>query len=203
MSDRFQADGFDDQPLEVPQLSNFAKPSPPFPAWLAARFLRPDEKITWVRGPRFNPSWELYVTHPVLLLTALALGALCVLAAWRVVGAWSEMPVWPFVAAGGGAFAAIVILGLASGYFTRLVATNQRLVIVQGREMCRSWTLDDLPPSMIRRRMRGDGQRDRTIDLDAVKTMLGGASDGFADAKSILAFGKQLGQIKAREDGRL
>ena len=98
MSDRFQADGFDDLPLEVPQLSNFAEPSPPFPAWLAARFLRPDEKITWVRGPRFNPSWELYVTHPVLLLAALALGALCVLAAWRVVGAWSEMPVWPFVA---------------------------------------------------------------------------------------------------------
>ena len=112
------------------------------------------------------------------------------------------MPAWPFVAAAGGAFAAIVILGLASGYFTRLVATNQRLVIVQGRELCRSWTLDDLPPSMIRRRMTGDGQRDRTIDLDAVKTLLGGASDGFADAKSILAFGKQLGQIKARDDGR-
>ncbi len=155
-----------------------------------------------MRGPRFNPSWELYVTHPALLLAALVLGALCVLTTWRFVRGWSEMPPWPFMAAGSLAFAAIVVLGIASGYFTRLAATNQRLFIVQGRELCRSWTLDDLPPSMIRRRIRDDGQRDRTIDLEAVKTLLGGASDGFADAKSILAFGKQLGQIKLRDDGR-
>jgi hypothetical protein len=202
MSDRFQIDRFDDQPPELPEPSTFVEPSPPFPAWLAVRFLRPDEKITWVRGPRFNPSWELYVTHPALLLAALAVGALGVATAWRIAGSWSEMPPWPFAAAGALAFAAIVVLGVASGYFTRLAATNQRLVIVQGRELCRSWTLDDLPPSMIRRRMRGDGRPDRAIDLDAVKTLLGGASDGFADAKSILAFGKQLGQIKSREDGR-
>jgi hypothetical protein len=202
MSEQFQADGFEDHPLEFGERSFLIEKSPPFPAWLAARFLRPDEKITWVRGPKFNPSWELYLTHPGLLLAALVLGAVCVLATWRIIGVWSEMPPWPFIAAGGAAFAAIVVLGVASGYFTRLAATNQRLVIVQGRELCRSWNLDDLPPSMIRRRIRGDGQRDRTIDLDAVKTLLGGSSDGFADAKSILAFGKQLGQIKLREDGR-
>ena len=203
MSERFQTNGFEDQPLEFVERSVLVEKNPPFPAWLAARFLRPDEKITWVRGPRFNPSWELYVTHPALLLVAWVLGALCVLATWRIVGVWSEMPPWPFITAGALAFAAIVILGIASGYFTRLAATNQRLVIVQGRELCRSWTLDDLPPSMIRRRMRGDGRPDRAIDLDAVKTLLGGSSDGFADAKSILAFGKQLGQIKRRDDGRL
>ncbi len=202
MSDQFQTDRFNDQLPEIPDLSLSAEPSPPFPAWLAARFLRHGEKITWVRGPRFNPSWELYVTHPALLLVVLAAGALGVATAWGIAGALSEMPPWPVAAAFGLDFAAVVVLGLASGYFTRLVATNQRLVIVQGRELCRSWTLDDLPPSMIRRRMRGDGRPDRSIDLDAVKTLLGGASDGFADAKSILAFGKQLGQIKSREDGR-
>jgi hypothetical protein len=200
MSDRYQAEGFDDSLLVFPEPFTFVQPSPPFPAWLAARVLRPDEKVTWVRGPRFNPSWELYVTHPGLLLAALALGALGVATGWRMAGSWSEMPPWPFVAAGGLAFAAIVVLGLACGYFTRLVATNQRLFIVQGRELCRSWALDDLPPSLISRRIRRDGQHDRAIDLDAVKTLLGGASDGFTDAKSILAFGKQLGQIKARED---
>ena len=200
MSDRYQAEGFDDSLLVFPEPFTFVQPISPFPAWLAARVLRPDEKVTWVRGPRFNPSWELYVTHPGMLVAALALGALGVATGWRMAGSWSEMPPWPFVAAGGLAFAAILVLGLACGYFTRLVATNQRLFIVQGRELCRNWALDDLPPSLIRRRIRRDGQHDRAIDLDAVKTLLGGASDGFTDAKSILAFGKQLGQIKARED---
>jgi hypothetical protein len=202
MSDRYQAEGFDDSLLVFPEPFTFVQPSPPFPAWLAARVLGSEEKVAWVCGPRFNPSWELYVTHPGLLLAALVLGALGVATGWRMAGSWSEMPPWPFVSAGALAFAAIVVLGLASGYFTRLAATNQRLFIVQGRELCRSWTLDELPPSLIRRRIKGNGQRDRTIDLGAVKTLLGGSPDGFADAKSILAFGKQIGQIKLRDEGR-
>jgi hypothetical protein len=202
MSEPFQFDELDDRPLALTNPFLLVERSSPFPEWLAARLLRPGEKITWVRGPRFNPSWELYVTHPALLLAALALGALGVVTGWRIGGSWSAMAPWPFITAGALAFAAIVVLGLASGYFTRLAATNQRLFIVQGRELCRSWTLDDLPPSMVRRRMRSDGQREQTVDLEAVKTLLGGASDGFADAKSILAFGKQLGRIKAREDRR-
>ena len=43
-----------------------------------------------------------------------------------------------------------MVLGLCCGYFTRLVATNHRLVILQGYEMCRTWGMDDLPPSLIR-----------------------------------------------------
>jgi hypothetical protein len=38
--------------------------------------------------------------------------------------------------------------------------------------------------------------------LDSLKTMLGGTSDKFAEATSILSLGKRLDQIKAREDGR-
>ena len=58
MSERFRTDRFDDQPLEFVERSVLVEKNPPFPAWLAARFLRPDEKITWVRRPRFTPSWS-------------------------------------------------------------------------------------------------------------------------------------------------
>ena len=92
--------------------------------------------------------------------------------------------------------------GFFNGLFTRLVATNFRLVIMQGYEIARTWQIDQLPRSLTRYRRRSDGGEDRTIDLDAMRSMLGTASDQFADAKTILAFGKELGHIKAREDDR-
>ena len=43
-------------------------------------------------------------------------------------------------------------------------------------------------------------ERSRTVDLDALKKILGGASDKFAEARSIRALGKHLDQIKAQEE---
>jgi hypothetical protein len=106
------------------------------------------------------------------------------------------------LAAGGVVLGSIFVLGIFSGYFTRLVVTNFRLIILQGREVCRSWSMDDLPHSLIRFRLSRGGQPSRTVDLDAMKTLLGSASDKFAESKTILAFGKQVEQIKAREDRR-
>jgi len=40
--------------------------------------------------------------------------------------------------------------GIANGYFTRLVVTNYRLLILQGYEVCRSWSIHHLPRSLIR-----------------------------------------------------
>ncbi|HEY7428574.1 MAG TPA: hypothetical protein VH682_30370, partial [Gemmataceae bacterium] len=162
----------------------------------------PEEKVTWVRGPRFNPSWERYVTHPALFLLAWAIGAVCVGATRLIIGESSEMVGAAFLAAGALILGSIFVLGIFSGYFTRLVVTNFRLVIVQGREVCRSWNINDLPPRLIRYGIPGARGERPSIDLDAVKSMLGGSSDKFTGAKSILSFGKQLDQIKARENGR-
>ena len=76
------------------------------------------------------------------------------------------------------------------------------LFIVQGYEVCRTWGIDDLPRSLLRFSRVGDGGRSRTVDLDALKTMLGGSSDKIVDSKAILGFGKQLDHIKARENNR-
>jgi hypothetical protein len=196
MSDRFQT--------EAPgsQLPDIVGRNAPLPAWLADRLLRPDEEITWVRGPRFNPSWECYATHPTLFLLALAIGAALVGTVWLSVGEWPEMRALSLAAAGALLLGSIFVLGIASGYFTRLIVTNFRLVILQGYEVCRSWSIDELPHRLIHYGMPGGRGERPSIDLEAVKTMLGASSDKFTGAKAILSFGKQLDQIKAREDGR-
>ncbi len=202
MSDRFHTDAFDARPPDLHEHPDVARPLTPLPSWLARRLLREDEQVAWVRGPRFNPSWERYVTHPLLFFAALAVGAFCVAVASLLDEFWPAVMLPTFLFAGALVLASIMVLGLCCGYFTRLVATNHRLVILQGYETCRTWGMDDLPPSLIRHDRSESGERSLTVDFDAVKTMLGGASDQFADAKTILAFGKQLGHIKAREDGR-
>jgi hypothetical protein len=175
---------------------------PWLPVWLARRLLRPGENITWVGGPRLSPPWEEYVTHPALFLLAVALGAVCLGIGRSRAGSWSELPL-PFVlAAGGIVLASVFVLGFFSGYFTRLVVTDLRLLIVQGREICRSWDIEELPTSLVRYRLLAGGERLRAIDLDAMKTLLGSASDKFIESKTILAFGKELERIKARERGR-
>jgi hypothetical protein len=195
MSERFPTDMSD---FRVPDLMDIVRP---LPNWLADRLLRSSEKVTWVRGPRFNPSWEQYITHPALILFVLAPGALCLGFGWLksvdpgalLVGAF-----FYFVAVG---VPTIIVLGIANGYFTRLVVTNLRLVILQGYEICRSWSIGDLPPALLRYGKHGE-KESRTIDLNTVKTMLGGSSDKFTDAKTILDFGKQLDSITLRDKDR-
>src|SRR5262249_19736472 len=99
-------------------------------------------------------------------------------------------------------FGSIFVLGITSGHFTRLVVTDHRLVILQGYEMCRSWNMNELPPSLIRFTMQRSGGGNRAIDLDTLKLMLGADSDKVVDAKTILGFGKHLDHIKARENDR-
>jgi hypothetical protein len=175
--------------------------SQPLPPWLERRLLHPDEYVTWVRGPRANPPWERYITHPALFLAALAVGAF-VGALGRLSGqAWAEIAALA-VLAGGIAVVSIFVLAFSNAYFTRLVVTDRRLVILQGYEICRSWRIDQLPRSLLRYGMPGAGEDSRTIDLDALRTMLGGSSEQFTEAKTILELGKKLDGIKARESGQ-
>ena len=203
MSHDFQAEPFDVQPPDIARDVRRTEPPrdhPPLPPWLARRLLRPGEHVTWVTGPRFNPSWEKYVTHIGLFGAAVALGLALVLIGWIAAGSFGGMSfVYPLLALAL-IIGSVIVLGFFNGLFTRLVATTHRLVIMQGYEIARTWQIDQLPRSLTRYRRRSDGGEERTLDLDAMRSMLGTASDQFADAKTILAFGKELGHIKARED---
>ena len=196
MPNRYEDDDYDTTNVDL------TRQLTPLPSWLADRLLRPGEGVTWVVGPRFNPSWERYVTHPLLFLAALIAGAIVWWTGSLIAGPGVEVAVPLAMAAGCIVLASIFVLGIFSGYFTRLVVTDLRLVIVQGYEVCRSWDLNELPRSLLRYRLGGAGAEMPAVDLDSLKTMLGGASDKFAEAKSILSFGKRLDQIKSREDGR-
>lgn len=195
MSERFPTDMSD---FRVPNVIDIIRP---LPSWLADRLLRSNEKVAWVRGPWFNPSWERYITHPALILFVLVPGAICLGLGWLnqvdpgvlLFGAF-----FYFVALG---VPTIIVLGITNGYFTRLVVTNLRLVILQGYEICRSWRIDDLPPSLLRYGKFGE-EESRAIDLNAVKTMLGGSSEKFTDSKTILNFGKQLDSITQGDKDR-
>lgn len=181
-------------------LADILRPYPSLPAWLSQRLLRGGERVTWVLGPWLCPWWERYVTHPLLVPAALAL-AVVFLAAGFLGGDPTSLSPAPFVGAAMLGFGSIIVLALFSGYFTRLVVTDRRLFILQGYELCRQWSIDSLPPSLVRFSRRGD-PASRVIDLSAVQTMLGGPSDQVIDAKSILAFGKQLDRIQARDKDR-
>ena len=204
MSDHFQtepSDAFPTESLDAPSPIDIRLRSR-LPAWLTRRWLRAGEEITWVRGPRFNPRWERYVTHPVLVFYALGFGTALVLVGWLSAGSRPEVLVLLALAAAAVVLASLFVVGIFAGYFTRLVVTNFRIVIIQGYEVCRSWNIADLPPSLIRYRMRGRVRESRTVDLDALQAMLGDPSDQFMAPKKILAFGKHLDGIKARENGR-
>jgi hypothetical protein len=191
MDDRAQPGRF---PFQTPDVS---LRHPPLPLWLARRVLYRDERIVWVYGPRQSPRWESAVTHPLLVFGALGLGAVCVLVAVALDQIWQGgmMAAALFLAA-------VFVLGIFSGHFTRLVVTNHRIVILQGREVCRGWRIDQLPHRLIRYVPRPGEMASRTIDLDALQIMLGGASDKVADSKTILSFGKHLDHIKAEENRR-
>lgn len=172
----------------------------PLPGWLADRLLRPDEKVTWVRGPRSNPL-ERYITHPGLFFLVVVFGAMCLGLGWLNGAEPSTLFLSGFFYFVAFCVPTIVVLGIANGHFTRLVVTDLRLVILQGYEICRSWSIDHLPPSLLHYGRQGE-QEHWTIDLDAVKSMLGGSSDKFTDAKTILNFGKQLDRITIRDKDR-
>jgi len=173
----------------------------PLPGWLADRLLKPDEKVMWVRGPWLNPFWERYVTHPLLFLLSLAIGAGSIALGWLGSGGSAQVVVPLAFLAALLVIASIIVLGIANGYFTRLVVTSSRLVILQGYETVRSWSIDDLPRSMLRYGPRGENENP-CIDLDAVKTLLGRSSDQFTSSKTILSFGKQLERIQKRDRDR-
>ncbi len=181
----------------VPELPkpHLVEPSQMLPGWLADRLLQPDENVEWVRGPRFTPSWERYLTHPGLFFAAAGLGASGVGAAVSLAKGQNEIIASTFVFAGAIVLFSIFVLAISCGYFTRLVATNARLLIVQGYELCRNWDMNDLPPTLIRHRL-GGGVSMPSIDLNAVQTLLGGSSTQFTGAKDILSFAKQLDRIK-------
>jgi hypothetical protein len=178
----------------------------PLPGWLARRLLRKGEHVTWVRGPRLNPPWERYVTHPALILAALLPAVVGGLSGLPFAGSDLSLLV-PVLVVTTIILGCILILvvGIFVTYFTRLVVTNQRVLIVQGYEVARSWKVEDLPLSLVRYGVGGDGrdgEPSRTVDLEAIQTMLGRTSDKFTDAKTIVAFGKQLDQITSREPRR-
>ena len=200
MTDPYRTEPFAPDPEEPARPASVID-FPPLPRWLADRILRDFEVVNWVRGPRFTPSWEIIVTHPALLAFTLPVAVMCLFAGRLVAGSWEALSPVAVLAAMAVVIGTIFVLGIFSGHFTRLVVTNKRLFIVQGRELCSSWELDDLPPHLLRYTARGDGQRDRSVDLDAIKTMLGG-SDKFTEAKSIVEFGKKLDQITLRDKRR-
>jgi len=193
MSERFQSD------LPDLRVADYVGLFQPLPGWLAERLLRPDEKVNWVRGPWFNPLWERYLTHPALLLVSVALSVIGLGLVWLNSEGQADFAEL-FIAAVGSFILIIVptiiVLGIANGYFTRLVVTNFRLVILQGYETVRSWSIDDLPRSMLRYGRGGEEDQKPCIDLEAVKTLLGGSSDQFTNSKTILSFGKQLDRIQ-------
>src|SRR5262249_19583157 len=130
MSDQFQTERSDSPPPSVARPSLVA-----FPEWLARRLLRPGEEITWVRGPWLNPSWERYVPPPGLFLVALGIGGFLLTVTALVSGGWGGVPAPVGLLCAGIVLASVYVLGIASGYFTRLVVTNTRLFIVQGYEV--------------------------------------------------------------------
>ncbi len=198
--DRFQPARFD---APVPDFtSNLTWQKQRLPSWLARRLLRPDEYLTWVRGPRFNPWWERAVTHPGLFVLALLLAAGCVAVGRLSVESWARMPLLPALVAIGLVVGSIYVLAIANAYFTRLVVTNFRLVVMQGYEICRVWSIDALPPSLVRYRVSRSGERSRTVDLEALQTMLGSSSDQFTDQKTIRALSKQLDRMNPPEEKR-
>jgi hypothetical protein len=198
MSDQIQTEVLDGQTFKLGKepAADISLRTSALPSWLARRLLRANEEITWVTGPSYSPSWERKVTHPALFVDAMILGGVSV-AAGYLLGA---LPIGVFAAAGL-LLGSIFVLGIANGHFTRVVVTNQRLVVMQGCEVVRAWTMEKLPQSLVRFTRRDDGQESRTVDLDALKTMLGPASDKFAEAKTIMSFAKKLDQIKLRENG--
>ncbi len=200
MTDKFQPQSPRSVQSEPPdaEAPSVIGTSSPLPPWVARKILRPDETVSWVRGPRLNPSWERYVTHPGLILFPLFLGAVALCASATTTGPAGVFPAIIFTVAIALPF--IFVLGISAGYFTRLVVTDLRVVIVQGYELCWDCDIDYLPPSLIRYDPRRGGKASRSVNLDALQTALGGSSTQFVEAKAILKLAKTIDRIKLRDN---
>src|SRR5207244_98206 len=101
MTDRYQTGPYNDEPLDPfdSRPRETTRSFAPLPAFLARRVLKPDEQVAWVAGPRFNPPWEPYATHPLLVVAALGLGVILVLLSRLLVDSWAELPVVPVLVA--------------------------------------------------------------------------------------------------------
>src|SRR4051794_16574841 len=89
-----------------------SRPQPALPDWLASGLLHAGEAITWVRGPRWNPSLERYITHPALFLVALAVSAAGCWAARLLAGSWSDVPGMVVLVGAGLVLASILVLAI-------------------------------------------------------------------------------------------
>jgi hypothetical protein len=200
MTDHFDPDSHTVRTDSTGSPTSSTEDGPSLPVWLSRRLLRAGETVTWVRGPRYNPSWERYITHPALLLVPALPGVVVMGIAAQVGGAPAALAVAAVT------FALVLpllfVVGFSAGYFTRLVVTDFRLLIVQGYELCWDCGVDYLPPSLVRYDRR-HGEKDRvSVDLNALQTSLGGASTQFVEAKTILAFKRQVDRDRSREQGR-
>lgn len=194
-TERFDGYDRDDGDREV------GSKGPPLPGHLARRLLRSDEEVVSVNGPRWSPSWEPFLTHPLVVLVGIALAVGAVALGGMVLG-------WDNLAMGGvgvfallSSFGSLILVAFMAGWFTRLVITNQRVMIVQGYEVRKTWGLDELPRSLVRQRRNADGELTKTVDLERLNTMMGGSSDGFVEAKTIWALSKEIDRSR-REDRR-
>jgi hypothetical protein len=199
MSDRFHDQRPEpteqaETPTGTPTAAAAAKQG--LPAWLARRVLMPGETVALVRGPKTSPL-EPYLTHPALFLAALVPASISLAVGRALVNSWKELPPFAGVIAILLVFGTIIFLASMAGYFTRLVITDRRLIVLQGREVYRSRNIKDLPPFLLRRHRGEDGlERAPTIDLNAVNTLLGGTGDGYVDAETILTLSKKLDKMR-------
>jgi hypothetical protein len=166
--------------------------------------LQPGEEITFMRGPKHNPWWERYLTHPAFILLGVALCLFWGYVTWLLddSGAWAGVKTFAPLVMIGIMIASVFVLAISCGHFTRLVVTNYRLVILQGYEVCRAWELHKLPRSLLHYSHAAAEDPRPAVDLEVLQSLLGPASDQIAGAKTILSFGKSLDAIKKREEGR-
>jgi hypothetical protein len=200
-TERFDPDDRDDSRRDDPPRREAARKGPPLPAFLARRLLRKGEEVASVRGPRSSPVWEPYLTHPAAVAVGFAAAVVIFLVGGLAVDWDGQLMAAPGIAAVVVAGGGLALVAVAAGYFTRLVVTSQRVLIVQGYEVRKTWTLDQLPRSLVRHDRNADGELTKTVDMEKLQTMLGGSADGIVEAKSIWALGKEIERTR-REDRR-
>jgi len=175
-------------------------PSLPLPEWLARRILEPGETIALVRGPTGKWWLEPYLTHPLASLAGAIPAAVAITVGRMIVPSWRDLPPAAGIVAVLFVFASVFVVGLLAGYFTRLVVTDRRLLILQGREIWSSRGIDELPPFLVRRMRDPDGRERRAIDIVTLDSMLGSSNTGIVDSDTILTLGKKIDKLKERRD---
>lgn len=169
------------------------------PTWLARLVLAPGETVALVRGPTSNSPLEPYLTHPALFLVALLPAGITLAVGRAMSPSWKELHPLPGLLAVLILFGTVIFLAGMAGYFTRLIITDRRLLIVQGREVRSSRDVNSLPRALVRRGRDEFGrERAPTIDLNAVNKLVGGT--GFVDAKTILTLSKKIDKLKESDD---